>query len=874
MAYQILATKLYNPPIQSHFVQRAALVQRLEKGVQQGKRITLVSAPAGFGKTTLISAWMASRDPYKPFGWVSLDDGDNDPVRFLIYVVAAIQKVNPDIGQTILATLQSPQPPPLSELVGSLINEIVSKADFLLIVLDDYHLVKNKEVHALIQLLFERQPAFMHTVIMTREDPPLPLPKMRVLGHVTEVRERDLRFTTGEAESFFKQTMGLDLERQAVAVLGDHTEGWVAGLQLAAIALQEYADSASVQGFINAFAGNDRYIVDYLGSEVLLHLSESVRRFLLVTSILERMCGPLCDAVLGEGAEPGSSQNVLDDLERANMFIIPLDNRRQWYRYHHLFAELLQHTGHTTPSIHLPELHRRASAWHERHGLLQEAVHHAFMSQDWTYAAELVERHAMDLIGQSQLGWLQDWIGRFPEPIIQSRPGLGIFHAWVLMLSFRTDYRLVVNEKLQQAEQALNASEHPPLAALGPGGALVPLRAWVTGHVCAVRSQLLLAAFNEPIDPHEVIRLSVQSLDLLPPVEKTIRSTCSVTIAHGYLMLGDIGEAKKAFAESLQMALEAGNYFSAVTALFYQARVAYHTGQMDRAFEICREGLANLTPRFHNPEQDLPAIRSLYVMQGVVLLEWNQLADAERLLDLATNRVGYAPWVEIIAYEALVRLWDVRGDAANVIAILNRMDTMGPQIASCAEALRVHHLISHAPQDARAREAARTWAETHAPNRDTVTVLHGIGPYQVDAEYMVFRSWLQIQNAIRNYQDVLAALSDVLAAAEAKGFVQRVSELARIKAVALREGGADTRALEVHAHAPTHAQPAGVRDPLSERELDVLRLLACGLTLAEVAERLCLSPHTVKAHTQSIYSKLDVHSRVEAANTARELGLI
>jgi LuxR family maltose regulon positive regulatory protein len=950
MAYQILSTKLYNPPLQAHFVPRSALIQRLERGVQQCRRLTLVSAPAGFGKSTLVSGWMASSEPPKRFGWVSLDAGDNDPVRFLVYLVAALQRADGTLGQDALASLQSPALPPLPEIVEALINEIAAAASPVLLVLDDYHLVKNREVHALTQLVLERQPASLHTVIMTREDPPLPLPRMRVHRQLTEIRERDLRFTGVETALFFQQTMGLRLAEAAVAALERQTEGWVAGLQLAAIALQEYADEQGVQAFVTTFAGNDRYITDYLVSEVLLHQPEAVRTFLIATSILERMCGPLCDAVLGDAATPGQSRAVLDELERANMFLIPLDNRREWYRYHHLFAELLQHTLDQTPGPEPATLHRRASAWYEQHGFLPEAVAHAFNAQDWSFAAELIERQAMTMIGQSQVALLKDWIERCPEPVVQARPGLGIFLAWTVMLTFRTDYRPLVLARLQQAEQALEAQEHPPLAAVGQGGALVPLRAWVTGQAAALRSQLLLAAFHEPVDPHELTRLSHESLRLLPAVEKTIRAICAGTLAMPYLMVGDTTQAHTVFGASMPLCLEAGNYFTFENAFFYQARIAYITGQLERGLEICRDGLAQITPVFKNPEQEFPAIRGLYVMQGIIALERNQLAEAERLLGLGTNRAGYAPWVEVVAYEALIRLCDMRGDAAKVSASLTRMATMGTQIAACGEALRFRHLTSREPKNAQVRASAQAWAEVQAPNLATSLVVDGIGPYQLDAEYVLLKAWLWVQIGVGNAPEALRVVAPILASAQAKGFTQRIIELVLVKAVALDDLGERPAALEALTQALTIAEPGGqiavfhqgprltrllidaqqqslasaylthvltelallpegehespaardqvdldaprgaprpsemsapehtaqaeLVDPLSERELEVLRLLAQGLTLAEVAERLYLSPHTIKAHTQNIYAKLEVHGRIEAVNRARALGLI
>ncbi len=382
MAYQVLSTKLYVPPIQPGLVRRPRLVQHLESDYQGGKRVTLVSAPAGFGKTTIIREWIAASDQKKPFGWLSLDDADNDPTRFLIYLASAVQKVNEKIGQSIQASLQSTQVPPLIGLVETLINEISSETEPFLIVLDDYHLIKNQEVHSLMQLVLKQQPDALHLVIITREDPPLPLPRMRVQGQLTEIRERDLRFTLAEAQAFLLNTMGLVLSPVDVGKLEERTEGWAAGMQLAALALEEFPDEAERHTFIEAFTGDNRLIFDYLISEVLQRQDETMRRFLLRTSILERFCSELCDQVVFDG-ESSNSQPILETLEKANMFLVPLDNQRHWYRYHHLFSEMLHHSlQHTSPDL-IPRLHRKASHWFEANEFVPEAVKHAIASQDW-----------------------------------------------------------------------------------------------------------------------------------------------------------------------------------------------------------------------------------------------------------------------------------------------------------------------------------------------------------------------------------------------------------------------------------------------------------------------------------------------------------
>jgi LuxR family maltose regulon positive regulatory protein len=337
MPYLVLSTKLYVPSIQSSLVQRPRLVHCLESGYQLGRRVTLVSAPAGFGKTTIVREWITDKDLGKPFGWLSLDEGDNDPVRFLVYLVSAIQKVNVKIGKTILTSFNSSQVPPISDLVETLINEISFTSKPLLIILDDYHLIQKVEVHSILQLLLKRQPEALHLVIITREDPPFSLPKMRVQGQITEIRERDLRFTWSEAQAFLEKTMGLELSAQDIDKLEERTEGWAAGMQLAALAMEELSNGEEQRDFVEAFAGSNKMIVDYLISEVLERQAETTRRFLLRTSILERFCAELCDHVVFDDHEAVSSESVVDLLERGNMFLVPLDNQRHWYRYLHLF---------------------------------------------------------------------------------------------------------------------------------------------------------------------------------------------------------------------------------------------------------------------------------------------------------------------------------------------------------------------------------------------------------------------------------------------------------------------------------------------------------------------------------------------------------
>ncbi|HEU5089099.1 MAG TPA: LuxR family transcriptional regulator, partial [Roseiflexaceae bacterium] len=402
MPNPVLASKLFVPPLRPNAVLRTGLIARLNQGLH--RKLTLISAPAGFGKTSLASAWIGACG--RPAGWLSLDAADDDPARFMAYLVAALQIVAPTIGADVVTLLQSPQPPPIDALLPLLLNQISMLPQPALLVLDDYHVLNSGPIDQAVAFLVEHSPPQLHLVITTREDPPLPLARLRARGQLTELRAADLRFTRAEAGAFLTEAMGLSLSAHDVATLEARTEGWIAGLQLAALSLQGRADIAT---FMQAFAGDHRYILDYLVDEVLQRQPETVRSFLLQTSILERLQGKLCDAVLGitdqgsairnaqQIADPrpltpdSYSQRMLEQLYRSNFFVVPLDDRRQWYRYHHLFADVLQAQLRAEQPDLVATLHQRASAWYEQHGSAADAIRHAMAAQDFARAAGLLE---------------------------------------------------------------------------------------------------------------------------------------------------------------------------------------------------------------------------------------------------------------------------------------------------------------------------------------------------------------------------------------------------------------------------------------------------------------------------------------------------
>ena len=444
MSTSILATKLYLPPPRPRVVLRPRLIERLNEGLY--RKLTLISAPAGFGKTTLVSGWVAGCD--RPAAWLSLDEGDNDPIRFLSYLVAALQTIARDIGEGVLGAVQSPHPPPTETILTALLNEIISIEDDFVLVLDDYHVIDARPVDDTLAFLLDHLPPQMHLIIATREDPHLPLSRLRVRGQMSELRAADLRFAASEAGEFLEGVMGLNLSAEDIATLGDRTEGWIAGLQLAALSMRGRED---VTGFIRAFAGDNRYIVDYLVEEVLQRQPESIRGFLLQTSILDRLNGPLCDAVTGQ--QEGNAR--LEALERGNFFVVPLDDKRQWYRYHHLFAEVLfAHLMQEQPA-QIPTLHRRASEWYQHNGLAADAIRHALAAADFARAADLVEMAVPAMRRSRQEATLLGWLKALPDELVHRRPVLSVHYAGTLLQSGQLDG---VEDRLRDAERWLDTT--------------------------------------------------------------------------------------------------------------------------------------------------------------------------------------------------------------------------------------------------------------------------------------------------------------------------------------------------------------------------------------------------------------------------------
>src|SRR3989440_5071574 len=529
MSTSILATKLYIPRLRPNVVLRPRLLERLNEDLH--RKLTLIAAPAGFGKTTLVSAWVEGIErPRARTAWLSLDEGDNDPARFLAYLVAALQTIAANIGEGVLGVLQSPQPPPPEAMLTALLNEITTLPDHFVLVLDDYHVIDAKPVDMALTYLVEHLPPQMHLVIATREDPQLPLARLRAQGQLTEVRAADLRFTVSEAAEFLNQVMGLNLAAQDIAALEDRTEGWIVGLQLAALSMQGHQD---VPGFIRAFAGDHRYIVDYLVEEVLQRQPEAVRSFLLQTAILDRLNGPLCDAVTGQ--EEGNAR--LEALERGNFFVVPLDDKRHWYRYHHLFAEVLSAHLMAEQPDQVSTLHRRASEWYEHHGSAADAISHALAAQDFARTADLVELALPAMRRSRQEAMVLGWLKALPDELVHYRPVLSVDYAGALLSSGQLEG---VEARLRDAERWLDTTADKTELALAPAAEMVVVDEAefrrLPGSIAVYRAGQALARGEVA----NTMKYARQALDLGPEDDHLGRGSAAALLGLAYWTGGDL----------------------------------------------------------------------------------------------------------------------------------------------------------------------------------------------------------------------------------------------------------------------------------------------------------------------------------------------
>ena len=888
MPTPILTTKLYIPPPRANLVPRPRLVKHLNEGLSSGRKLTLISASAGFGKTTLVSEWVAGFK--RPVAWLSLDEGDNDPTRFLTYIVAALQTIAANIGAGVLRALQSPQPPPIESILTALLNEITTIPDHFILVLDDYHVIDSKPVDEALAFLLEHLPPQMHLVIATREDPHLPLARLRARGQLTELRAADLRFTPAEAAEFLNQVMGLNLSAEDITALENRTEGWIAGLQLAALSMQGHQDAAS---FIKSFTGSHHFVLDYLIEEVLEQQSESVQAFLLRTSILDRMCGPLCDAVLP--APSASGQETLEYLEHTNLFIVPLDNERRWYRYHHLFGDLLrQRLGKPKE---FAEFHLRASQWHEENGDLGAAFHHAIAAGDFVRAAGLAEAAWQGMNESFQSAAWLGWVKKLPDKLIRTRPVL----CTQIAQAFTDTGELEASElRLQDAEQCLDGSELANEAQLKPLPAMIALT----------------RAYNAQVqgDPAATVKYAELALQLIPEddFDRRARATTILDVIHW--ASGNLESAIRGIGDSMERLTRLGNHVMVVASAFAVADLLVGLGSLSEAERTYQDALQVSIQ--HGPEaEDITAhhhlgLSMIYRQRGDDTLATHHLKRAAEL-GLQTTLVDWLyRW-----HVAQAQLREAAGDLETALALLDEakrvyIQTLVPDLRPIA-ALKARIYLRQGRPD-----KARAWAaERGLSLADEVSYLHefehltlarleianplvnGLLARLLQAAEEQKRRGsaldiLLVQALAHEAQDhrpqALAALERALALAEPEGYVRIFVDEGEAMRLLIEEQSRNQdhplssyadkllAAFTEPAAAPESAvihQESDMIEPLSERELEVLKLLRSELSGPEIAQQLIVSLNTLRTHTKSIFNKLGVNSRRAAIRRAEELDL-
>ncbi|WP_448616436.1 LuxR C-terminal-related transcriptional regulator [Modestobacter sp. URMC 112] len=902
MTGPLLATKLYVPRRRRGLIRRPELNERLSRGAESA--LTLVSAPAGFGKTTLIADWLdAAPAGGRSVAWLSLDQRDNDPVLFWTYLAAALEKAAPGAGSGALSLLQSPQPS-TDEVLATLLNDLSAVPGDVVLVLDDYHVIEAREVQDSLALLLEHQPPQLHLVVAGRADPAFPLSRLRARGELLELRAADLRFTSDEAAEYLNRSMGLTLTASDAAALAERTEGWIAALQLAALSLQGRDD---VAGFVAAFAGDDRYIVDYLAEEVLQRQPDHVRDFLLRTSVLSRLTGSLCDAVTGQDG----GRAVLEALDRGNLFLVPLDDQRRWYRYHHLFADVLRARVLDEQPGRVPELHRRASDWYEDHGERPEAIDHALAAGDLPRAADLVELAIPALRQGRQEATLRRWLEALPDELVQVRPVLSVGYVGALM----------VFGELEGVEARLRDAER--LLATGTGDWTVPGAAAaemvVVDEAEFRRLPSAIAVFRAGQarilgDVAGTMSHARRALDLVGEDDPFSRGAAAALLGLAYWTTGDLASAHRWYADGMASLERAGYLSDVVGGAVTLADIEIAQGRLRQAMSTYEQGL-------QRAEQATPVLRGaadMHVGLSDLFRERNDLDAAvqhlQRSRELGEHnglpknryrwRVGmarvrqaggdlgaavdlldeaerlytsdFSPDARPVA-ALRARVWIAQGEWARALAWAHER---GLSVDDELSYLREFEHVTLARALLARPTATSPGDEVHSFAQRLLRAAHEGERAGTVIELMVLQALAR--QAHGDLPAALASLRQAVTLAEPEGYIRVFLDegppLAPLLRALAKEGTAPgyvrrlLAALQSTAGSPPVDQ--GVIDPLSERELEVLRLLGSDLNGPAIARELVVSLSTVRTHTNHIYAKLGVNSRRAAVRRAGELALL
>lgn len=884
MSLQILSTKIYIPKKQSHIVIRPRLMNLLDESINH--KLTLISASAGAGKTTLVAEWLSHSA--RPITWLSLDEGDNDVIRFIAHFIAALERLTEGIGEDLLKQLQASSSASIESILSALINKLTSISCDYMLVLDDYHVITSEEVNHVIAFLLEHTPPQLHLIIISRQDPKLPLARLRVQRQLIEIRDSELRFTSTEANEFLNQIMKLNLSKEDISLLEERTEGWIAGLQLAAISIQGRQDFTSE---IQAFSGQHHYILDFFVKEVLQQQPEHIQRFLMYTSILERMCGSLCAALMT--IEDISGQETLEHLQLLNLFIIPLDNERRWYRYHHLFAELLReqlkvHLINTKDDVTIADLHIRASQWFEHNHLEIEALHHAVAASEFERVARLIEGNGFPLHFRGAVSLVLKSLKSLPTAALNSRPSLWVIYASALLMIGQLDD---VESKLLAAENALTAEDNDDV------------RKDLIGHIAAIRASLGVSQHQVEV----ILKQSLRALEFLHPDNLPVRTSTIWTLGYAYQLKGERAAAYGSYSEAIKISSAIGHHIITITASIGLGNMQEANSQLNLASETYQQvhQLAGEPP--------LPIACEAHLGLARIFLERNDLEQAELHILKGLQLARLLPNTDrLIACEAInAGIELAKGNAFSAATLLARIEkeihteeyllkmSMLTELQVLV-ALKINNLTL-AKQLANTRACDVSKARVYLFQGDTTSALK-----------LLERLWLKYANkgwgwekerlsvkvlqVVTLYrhgkkQDAKQKLIEALLIARDGGyirlFVNEGAPMAELLAELLAQGMRSDYLAELATaferenlwKATTHVNPSSLSnqtliEPLSPRELEVLSLIADGYSNQAISEKLHITISTVKGHNLRIFGKLLVARRTEAVARAREIGLI
>lgn len=892
MADTFLASKIHIPPLHGNLVNRTPLIRRLNEGVGNS-RLTIISAPAGYGKSTLLREWVSQIDT--PVAWLSLEKDDNDPGRFWSYMLAALQIVQSDFGRENIDTLFASQDFQVDSFLIALVNEIAARSDPLVLVLDDYHVIDSASIQEGMIFLLEHMPGQMHLVVASRADPAWPLAHWRSHSELVEIRVADLRFTIQEAADFLNRTMKLDLSARDIAALEERTEGWIAGLQMAALSLQGRED---MEEFIEAFTGSNRYIFDFLVEEVIERQPAEIKDFLLKTSVLARLSSPLCDVVL----DRSDSREVLQRLEKASMFLIPLDDERRWYRYHHLFADLLSASLEQTDPGIVPTLHLRASEWYENHGFLSNAMTHALSAGDLDRLARLVEHYAFTIMNVKEASFFLNWLGSLPDHITNTYPWLNIARAWLLAYLGRTN-------RIESAIRAAEASASPEDKR-------------IRGYIAAMRT---LASELGTARIDDGILQAKQALDLLPRDDLRPRAFVCYHLANLLSWNGKMSEAQQALEDSASLGLSAGDIEMAMTAQFEIAALLRSQGKLHKSLQMYEDTLrmANtINPDFINKSL---SVGYAYLCMAIIYLEWN---DLEKSIDFTQAGLqickmwGYSDYL-LNGYIIYSTILYETGDLEGALNAIHEAKSIFPGSLPFDRVHSLEAIILLARGDLK---SAENWIKQSGLSSEQIPeishraeLLHFakilVAQGKLDKAYRILEGLrntaeqvgsgdlllkILTQQAIISqdqgkYEQALGLIQHALGVAEPEGYIRvflnKGAGMEQLLLQAISAGiyrdyskkllekfqGSAGTSPAVNLQTGTTAEMKvhqALDESLSERELEILRLLESSMNTPEIARELYISVGTVRTHIKNIYRKLDVNRRMEAIQRAREVGLI